>query len=147
MNELSKLRGIYALDWRLKNDFVDGYLSYFDKRLKKVVFNFFFQAEDGIRDVHVTGVQTCALPISVLHLGDDWIGFRRFGRESTSQQRDARPGKAGRGQQAAARDAIGKPFCRHGAPSLNRWEREYKIGRASCRERGVGVLVTTIVRE
>src|SRR5438874_13075797 len=29
-----------------------------------VVF-FFFQAEDGIRDLYVTGVQTCALPISV----------------------------------------------------------------------------------
>src|SRR5207253_8583227 len=26
--------------------------------------DFFFQAEDGIRDGHVTGVQTCALPIS-----------------------------------------------------------------------------------
>src|SRR5256885_3763224 len=26
---------------------------------------FFFQAEDGIRDYKVTGVQTCALPISV----------------------------------------------------------------------------------
>src|SRR5690625_5833632 len=26
---------------------------------------FFFQAEDGIRDGHVTGVQTCALPISL----------------------------------------------------------------------------------
>src|SRR5690606_39447304 len=25
--------------------------------------SFFFQAEDGIRDFHVTGVQTCALPI------------------------------------------------------------------------------------
>ena len=28
------------------------------------VFFFFFQAEDGIRDDLVTGVQTCALPIS-----------------------------------------------------------------------------------
>src|SRR5205809_5334745 len=28
---------------------------------------FFFQAEDGIRDVAVTGVQTCALPILVPH--------------------------------------------------------------------------------
>src|SRR5690606_40425344 len=28
------------------------------------LFLFFFQAEDGIRDFHVTGVQTCALPIS-----------------------------------------------------------------------------------
>src|SRR2546422_3870726 len=27
---------------------------------------FFFQAEDGIRDVAVTGVQTCALPISIM---------------------------------------------------------------------------------
>src|SRR5882762_5709414 len=30
-----------------------------------VLFFFFFQAEDGIRDSSVTGVQTCALPISV----------------------------------------------------------------------------------
>src|SRR5690606_10647284 len=28
-------------------------------------FVLFFQAEDGIRDFHVTGVQTCALPISL----------------------------------------------------------------------------------
>src|SRR5690349_6594437 len=27
-------------------------------------YHFFFQAEDGIRDLYVTGVQTCALPIS-----------------------------------------------------------------------------------
>src|SRR5690554_6885491 len=30
------------------------------------LFFFFFQAEDGIRDADVTGVQTCALPISIL---------------------------------------------------------------------------------
>src|SRR2546430_14946741 len=29
------------------------------------MFVFFFQAEDGIRDLTVTGVQTCALPISI----------------------------------------------------------------------------------
>src|SRR5258708_16812085 len=33
-----------------------------------VLFFFFFQAEDGIRDDLVTGVQTCALPISLYHL-------------------------------------------------------------------------------
>src|SRR6266511_5734675 len=33
------------------------------------VYFFFFQAEDGIRDFLVTGVQTCALPISLLGLG------------------------------------------------------------------------------
>src|SRR5256885_9099092 len=32
-------------------------------------FLFFFQAEDGIRDYKVTGVQTCALPISLLLTG------------------------------------------------------------------------------
>src|SRR5437868_15518662 len=31
--------------------------------VKIVFFFFFFQAEDGIRDRNVTGVQTCALPI------------------------------------------------------------------------------------
>src|SRR2546429_3759259 len=33
-------------------------------RVIYVLLFFFFQAEDGIRDVAVTGVQTCALPIS-----------------------------------------------------------------------------------
>src|SRR5215217_8780012 len=32
-------------------------------------FFFFFQAEDGIRDIGVTGVQTCALPISARERG------------------------------------------------------------------------------
>src|SRR5207302_2757172 len=34
------------------------------------LFFFFFQAEDGIRDFHVTGVQTCALPISFKQVSD-----------------------------------------------------------------------------
>src|SRR5690606_37416558 len=34
---------------------------------------FFFQAEDGIRDFHVTGVQTCALPISIRRLRGDCL--------------------------------------------------------------------------
>src|SRR6266850_3894974 len=33
------------------------------------LFYFFFQAEDGIRDYKVTGVQTCALPISAVDAG------------------------------------------------------------------------------
>src|SRR2546422_7259973 len=42
---------------------------------------FFFQAEDGIRDVAVTGVQTCALPIwcgVTGFLGAWFIAFLRF---------------------------------------------------------------------
>src|SRR5216684_7155919 len=34
------------------------------------LFFFFFQAEDGIRDVAVTGVQTCALPIYLVRAGE-----------------------------------------------------------------------------
>src|SRR5690606_39866498 len=33
---------------------------------------FFFQAEDGIRDFHVTGVQTCALPILPTAIAPNW---------------------------------------------------------------------------
>src|SRR2546422_6375168 len=36
---------------------------------------FFFQAEDGIRDVAVTGVQTCALPISIAVRPDRIVGI------------------------------------------------------------------------
>ena len=35
---------------------------------RRVLFRFFFQAEDGIRDDLVTGVQTCALPIFLGHI-------------------------------------------------------------------------------
>src|SRR5256885_12047551 len=34
---------------------------------------FFFQAEDGIRDYKVTGVQTCALPISMLLMSSSML--------------------------------------------------------------------------
>src|ERR1022692_5152163 len=47
---------------------------------------FFFQAEDGIRDYKVTGVQSCALPISVIGriapsawIWLPWVGSGRFG--------------------------------------------------------------------
>src|SRR5205807_7910208 len=46
---------------------------------------FFFQAEDGIRDYKVTGVQTCALPILLSHhdyegmAGDHLPRMRKFG--------------------------------------------------------------------
>src|SRR2546429_8312991 len=44
-------------------------------------FFFFFQAEDGIRDVAVTGVQTCALPISEELLAQALESLRRAGLE------------------------------------------------------------------
>src|SRR3989449_9445770 len=50
---------------------------------------FFFQAEDGIRDVAVTGVQTCALPI--------W----RAQSASLRARRETRPPESGRETAAA----------------------------------------------
>src|SRR2546429_1071460 len=41
-----------------------------DDKYFSLFFVFFFQAEDGIRDVAVTGVQTCALPIFQLVVGN-----------------------------------------------------------------------------
>src|SRR6266853_3454917 len=49
-------------------------------------FFFFFQAEDGIRDLTVTGVQTCALPIWYV-LGSKQPAYRvttRAGRDITT---------------------------------------------------------------
>src|SRR2546430_4120340 len=63
------------------------------------LFFFFFQAEDGIRDLTVTGVQTCALPISaalpLMHVGShvryrndaDWAARKKiviFGDSSSN---------------------------------------------------------------
>src|SRR5438874_8235605 len=38
-----------------------------------LILSFFFQAEDGIRDLYVTGVQTCALPIWSSWLWRRWL--------------------------------------------------------------------------
>src|SRR5690606_37897167 len=56
------------------------------------VFFFFFQAEDGIRDFHVTGVQTCALPISRV-----WGPDRRIDRARRLHERSRHRRRAERG--------------------------------------------------
>src|SRR5690348_16029123 len=62
----------YCVTWRLargqpelgadERDVVVSAIKRFDRQLYELAA-FFFQAEDGIRDGRVTGVQTCALPI------------------------------------------------------------------------------------
>src|SRR2546430_5255714 len=59
---------------------------------------FFFQAEDGIRDLTVTGVQTCALPIC----GGDGAARRYLGQQCRTR-RAVRSGRA-RARPRAARD-------------------------------------------
>src|SRR2546425_7203908 len=49
----------------------------FKRLYSRICFFFFFQAEDGIRDKLVTGVQTCALPIFLSH--GLWV--TSFGRD------------------------------------------------------------------
>src|SRR5207253_6728677 len=55
-----------------KDDRFPRFIMYYMRYL--FAFFFFFQAEDGIRDGHVTGVQTCALPISFLRDRDYHTG-------------------------------------------------------------------------
>src|SRR5439155_6023186 len=73
-------------------------------------FVFFFQAEDGIRDGHVTGVQTCALPILALgrlrsaepRLGEP----RRAGRQVLWRRWDARARRPADGRRRGVTDAL-----------------------------------------
>src|SRR2546429_1611304 len=66
-----------GLSWSLRG--VSGVLLYLSGVMGEIfVLTFFFQAEDGIRDVAVTGVQTCALPISTTRPG--FAGRRRRSR-------------------------------------------------------------------
>src|SRR5256886_1440815 len=90
---------------------------------------FFFQAEDGIRDLTVTGVQTCALPI-----------YRERHRGPRVRDRRAWQGTpCGRGEQTAVQEVgsgHGRCFLSRGSP-LPPGARlgPHQIGRASCRER------------
>src|SRR5690606_17313168 len=61
---------------------------------------FFFQADDGIRDFHVTGVQTCALPIFIA--GADAKSPLRAGLD-VSGSRWSRPSCRERSRRAACR--------------------------------------------
>src|SRR5690606_39323762 len=47
---------------------------------------FFFQAEDGIRDFHVTGVQTCALPICSSAEGEEGSSAAGTGSAGSSSE-------------------------------------------------------------
>src|SRR2546430_6473967 len=61
-------------------------------------FLFFFQAEDGIRDLTVTGVQTCALPISPLRPSPPGTRSPGACRRETPRRRRGR-GSRGRSEE------------------------------------------------
>src|SRR5690606_39742120 len=68
-------------------------------RLWTFVF-FFFQAEDGIRDFHVTGVQTCALPIFGRNYHVD--GFDLFAYPAKSEGKNSNDGRNNTSRQSIA---------------------------------------------
>src|SRR5206468_6458887 len=90
-------------------------------------FFFFFQAEDGIRDLIVTGVQTCALPISVADSSTVSTMRRRLARrdEPVSVTSTMASASCGTFTSVAPQENSTWAFT----PCLA------KIGRASCRER------------
>src|SRR5690606_40610163 len=81
---------------------------------------FCFQAEDGIRDFHVTGVQTCALPISLVANGG----------KSKKPEPTPRPGVKAKGKRsrpalsAAQAEAVYRRI--HGAPLNGTWQQDRK---------------------
>src|SRR5256885_6709194 len=92
-------------------------------RLYSFFFFFFFQAEDGIRDYKVTGVQTCALPISVLT------------QVPAASSPDPAAARAGRRPVCldAATGYVDTPVYDY--RELRAGHVLNEIGRASCRER------------
>src|SRR2546426_12170982 len=112
------------------------------------VFFFFFQAEDGIRDYKVTGVQTCALPISRRRASAS--GFLATERAEPALE-SADGGAEGRGYRHLEEEVVGVAGPLEGDEVLVRdlvgvkghlvdvagevGRDVLKIGRASCRER------------
>src|SRR5256885_4333137 len=89
-----------------------------------VVLFFFFQAEDGIRDYKVTGVQTCALPISYSNpqTRREWRG-RRAAENTECATRSTGCPRTGPCPRSPGTNGRTSHPC---------WA---EIGRASCRER------------
>src|SRR5207248_7295991 len=94
---------------------------------------FFFQAEDGIRDRTVTGVQTCALPISMedyyLDLGERLADHRQenpFACEAEIVVLHRRHADDGR--------EIGRPLAPRDAREMEDRSEERRVGK-ECRAR------------
>src|SRR3712207_9425382 len=104
---------------------------------------FFFQAEDGIRDIGVTGVQTCALPIFLA----DLLNFALFCTEITKRSMSGRG--RGRWTAGAASRSARATSKRRGAQGLavgtgpTRSE-ERRVGK-ECRSRWSPYYYTKII--
>src|SRR5699024_11606865 len=103
------------------------------------VRSFFFQAEDGIRDRNVTGVQTCALPIwsgSPPVMGHAAVTSVTAATSVTAVQTASAIGEYQPAPRKASRAAT--------MPALSAVS--VQIGRASCRARAQGAAVAGRVK-
>src|SRR5437763_9336064 len=94
---------------------------------------FFFQAEDGIRDTSVIGVQTCALPIFVFVVAPAAaVVLHRIESQRETLRHDGHVEIEG-----GAQAVVGARLQRDGPDVAieDRAIRRDEIGRASCRER------------
>src|SRR2546430_9973617 len=89
---------------------------------------FFFQAEDGIRDLTVTGVQTCALPISLV--------ASVFGEDRDFLARVVSEVGPSHGRILAVDPSIASAHTGHGIvmPQCNHRSEERRVGK-ECRSR------------
>src|SRR5258707_10748898 len=87
-------------------------------------FFFFFQAEDGIRDIGVTGVQTCALPILTGSVGELIKRTQWWGRQMLIWGVHVHVGISSANKVMPIMSSL-----------LQYYPHLLEIGRASCRER------------
>src|SRR5205809_3800731 len=95
-----------------------------------VLIFFFFQAEDGIRDVAVTGVQTCALPICVEceSGGGDGRALRSFAsRAFRTLAQDDKP--------RGALSCFSRAMASRTSPKSSKRSEERRVGK-DCSSRG-----------
>src|SRR5947207_10541761 len=103
------------------------------------VFFFFFQAEDGIRDHCVTGVQTCALPISstrltVTRIFKTFLHLRARAREPSIPRPRPRSSSAPHGARRRAIPAPARRARRTPRASPSTRSEERRVGK-ECRAR------------
>src|SRR3989442_2329296 len=107
-------RGVAAAGWR---ELLLGVV------LVPGAFCFFFQAEDGIRDADVTGVQTCALPISF------WIAFICQREMFLREQMKAIQKELGEGEEGTEVEELRKRFAALELPEAARKEVDRELAR------------------
>src|SRR5690606_40216187 len=91
---------------------------------------FFFQAEDGIRDFHVTGVQTCALPI--------WLRREKLVEHLEAELAQLKTLPSGQHTKAVCALLSHPTYSRYLAQTKGgklRRSEERRVGTERCRER------------